>query len=77
MFDPCVTIALDADDSTDGSADDAANNSTDHGIQVRRLARSIEAANREQEGINTFFFRGDIRNAANANPMDTTPRMNP
>ena len=54
LYDPCLSVSIDADDSTDDSADERANMSTDRGIQVRKLARNIEAAEREQEQINVF-----------------------
>ena len=57
LYDPCVTSALDGDDSSVDSSGEAAEASTVNTIQGRKLARNIEAAEKEQEDIRSFLAR--------------------
>ena len=55
LFSPCLSAALDGDDTTDESGEEAAALSTEETIHVRRLARNIEAVEREQAKLETFL----------------------
>ena len=57
LYDPCLSFSLNADDSDDEPSDGAADASTDQAIHVRKLARSIEAAEREQGKLKEFWRR--------------------